>query len=229
MSRASEAGRAARDRRENPAVRPKLDAESRADLADAVATGKDIAAQFDPRLDKQNAGRACVPQSAGALAGRAADGIFRTSSAWSLTSRALRIWRMMSDERVRTHVTGVSLTERRVSRVLTFYVDSSVWVQELSMRRYELFQEWTMLCERHDPDLAVDDVMFKLSKSARAAGHNGSVANYGVQPVYVPARLTPDELDAVRRRVEPITDARLRKSVQDAMTAMFAWKKSKGH
>lgn len=162
----------------------------------------------------------------GGLAGQAADGIFRSSAGWSLTSRAMRVWRAMSDERVRTHVRGVSLTQRRVSRCLTFYADSSVWVQELSMRRYELLQEWNLLCEELDPELVVDDITFKLSKGARSAGHDGSLANYGVQAVRTRARLTPDELEQVRSRVAAITDKRVRRSVQNAMVAMLEWKKS---
>lgn len=166
--------------------------------------------------------------SAGDLVGRATDRLLRSSSAWSLTARAMRIWRAMPDERVRSHVSGVSLTQRRVSRVLTFYADSSVWVQELSLRRYELLQEWGVLCERLDPELSVDELAFKLSKRARADGHDGSLANYGVQPVRVRARLTEQESAGVAERVAPIADLRLRKSVQDAMTAVLEWKKSNG-
>lgn len=167
-----------------------------------------------------------VCSSAGSLVGQATDRLLRSSSSWSLTARAMHIWRAMSDERVRTHVTGVSLTQRRVSRVLTFYADSSVWVQELSLRRYELLQEWNVLCERLDPELSVDELAFKLSRAARAAGHDGSVSSYGAQAVRIRARLTPEELSEVAGRVAPIADPSLRKSVQDAMIAVLEWKKS---
>lgn len=244
MSRESEAARQAgaeaRARLEAQACRggagesPSAGHELREGLADFVelarAAGK---VGRDGSLDESvlsgrayRGGRRGAPSSAGALVGRAADEMLRTSSAWSLTARAMRVWRAMSDERVRSHVSGVSLTQRRVSRVLTFYADSSVWVQELTMRRYELLQEWNLLCGRLDPDLTVDDITFKLSKAARADGHDGSLANYGAQPLRVRARLTPDELTAVRARVAAITDERVRKSVQDAMIAVSEWKKS---
>lgn len=234
MSRASEAGRqaAARAAWEGADAATRLDAFFARHTSGTPGTSR-VSHPASPAAVTRPSSQACVrgadrvgATQVGGLAGQAADGIFRSSSGWSLTSRAMRVWRAMGDERVRSHVRGVSLTERRVSRCLTFYVDSSVWVQELSMRRYELLQEWNVLCEELDPELVVDDIAFKLSKGARQAGHDGSLANYGVQAVRTRARLTPDEMAAVRARVASITDERVRRSVQNAMVAMLEWKKS---
>ena len=126
----------------------------------------------------------------------------------------------------RRHVNGVTVRELRVSRELMVYADSSAWVYELQMRREEVCVLWNSLCDRLGEDLNVQSASFKLSRRAFQRGESYALSSSShASEREVP--LSAEEKVRVEDTVARITDERLRKSVQDAMTAMLEWKKSK--
>lgn len=144
---------------------------------------------------------------------------------FAVARRALRVWRHMP-EFWRRHVNGVTVREQRVSRELVIYADSSAWVYELQMRREEVVVLWNAACERTGEDLTVASASFKLSRQAFQRGE--SYALSGSSSAQLPRKpLSASERAGVEQTVARISDERLRKSVQDAMTSMLEWKKSK--
>ena len=144
---------------------------------------------------------------------------------FALARRALRVWRHMP-ESWRRHVNGVTVRELRVSRELMVYADSSAWVYELQMRREEVCVLWNSLCDRLGEDLNVQSASFKLSRRAFQRGESYALSSSShASERHVP--LSAEEKVRVEDTVARSTDERLRKSVQDAMTAMLEWKKSK--
>lgn len=144
---------------------------------------------------------------------------------FAVARQALRVWRHMP-EFWRRHVNGVTVREQRVSRELVVYADSSAWVYELQMRREEVVVLWNAACERMGEDLKVASASFKLSRQAFQRGESYALSS--PTDARVERRpLSEPEREDVEKTVARISDDRLRKSVQDAMTAMLEWKKSK--
>lgn len=144
---------------------------------------------------------------------------------FAVARQALRVWRHMP-EFWRRHVNGVTVREQRVSRELVVYADSSAWVYELQMRREEVVVLWNAACERTGEDLKVASASFKLSRQAFQRGESYALSSTAAAREERKPLSEPERED-VERTVAHISDARLRKSVQDAMTAMLEWKKSK--
>ena len=124
---------------------------------------------------------------------------------FAVARQALRVWRHMP-EFWRRHVNGVTVREQRVSR--------------------EVVVLWNAACERMGEDLKVASASFKLSRQAFQRGESYALSS--PTDARVERRpLSEPEREDVEKTVARISDDRLRKSVQDAMTAMLEWKKSK--
>lgn len=165
--------------------------------------------------------------SLAAFTNKATTSLFGHSRAWSTTARVISVWRRMSASSSCRHIGGVQLLEKRVSRELVVYVDSTTWMYELNMRRDELLQEWNFLCGEENADLRVNSLSFKLSSAGRSRGHVAALANYGEQRALPPVPLNPEERAWVEERVCKIPDENLREHARRAMIATLEWKKSK--
>lgn len=93
------------------------------------------------------------------------------------SARSMRLWRKMSDKKLKAHTHGLFLRQNRASRELVVYVDASIWMYEFTMMAPMYLQEWNRLCEREGLDMKADKIRFQLSTRARKAGENGTVGS----------------------------------------------------
>lgn len=167
--------------------------------------------------------------SAGEAADATLNGIFRSSPAWSRAKQSYHLWRAIAKGPLRAHTCGVSIQERRVSKELVVFVDSNVWMVDFDMRKQDILQQWNMCCKMEGrDDLIVQNVSFRLAKSAREAGQAASFATSdpGQQAPRPP--LTLEEREYVEKQTAAISDERLREHAKKAMISVLQWKKSKG-
>ena len=178
------------------------------------------------RGERADAGRLLGNAPAGAMVGRILSSIEKKAHVPRGTSRALKVWRELSDERVTKHVTGVFLRVGKATRELVAYVDASPWMYEFTMYAPSLLQEWNALCEAHGLELKANKLTFRLARHAKEAGHTGTLKTFGEEGERAPVPLTAEELASVERTVAAVGDERLRRYVSDAMIRTLERKKA---
>lgn len=156
-------------------------------------------------------------------------GVDGLKTGMSKTARALHLWKQMSDERLRSHSSGLSFRTRSKTTTLNVYVDSNAWMYEFGMRQGEFLAEWRELCRQtSQEDLLADRMEFKLSKAARengySAGYNNHPSSGDAEPDPVP--LSPEELSEAIELVSHISDKRRREHALKAIIAIKQWKKA---
>ena len=130
------------------------------------------------------------------------------------------------------HVTG--LYYHAPTRVLTVYIDTPAWCQELLMQKH-IFM--TRMAEK---GASVEDILFKVSKTRtqNPGFHDGSAtaaamrnAKEAHEPKFgernIENDLTPQELEAIHVKTQKIKDEKLRNSIEKAMISSFALEKCK--
>ena len=146
------------------------------------------------------------------------------------TFRALKLWRRMSDARVRSHTHGVFLDAARKQPELVVYVDHSVWMYEFNMMKEALLVEWNMLCA-DDADLHAANMSFRLSTRARQAGQDGCISTTAIDTDEKGIRsdlpeLSVEERREVERAASAINDSRLRLKAEKAIEMTLRRKKT---
>ena len=168
-------------------------------------------------------------RSAGELADVAVGELMDAKAARRLGAQraVMRVWRQMPRP-WQAHAQGVTVKPLRVGRELMVYLDSSAWVFELSMRRDELVERWNALATAAGtPEVTVGGARFQLSRRAYAGGARNSLTVEASAPRPQRVPLSEAERGRVEGTCARITDERLRKRAQEAMTAILEWKKSK--
>lgn len=153
-------------------------------------------------------------------------GLQKRSAASGELVRALRLWQHLGDARLRAHVVSLYVRQNRATRELVAYVDSNVWLQEFAMNAPGTLAEWNVLCARHDPDLRVQKLTFRIARSRRdepSRAGRGPAADAPAAPV----PLTAQERDAIEAEVSVIEDERLRAKAREAMKSTKSWRKAK--
>lgn len=155
----------------------------------------------------------------------------QTSSMLNKVARASALWPQLQDKRIPQHTNGLSIQNKRVTTVMTVFVDSNIWIYELGMRQLELLQEWNYLCRQNaQQDLLVDEIIFKLSSKARkqgcTAGYSSQSEDSFGAAVRRRIRLTSAERQDVEKQVSGISDPKLRESVLNAMISVKESKKT---
>ena len=169
-------------------------------------------------------------QRLGGALGKVVDRLQQRAGAAS-ASQAMAIWRGMGDVRVRRHVRGLYLRQKRASRELVAYVDASAWLYEFSMNAPAYLQEWNHLCRAAGVDMEAGNLTFRLSSQARATGRGAALAGVSGDPAgkTAPASIPLDaaERERIARAVAPIDNPRLRQKAYNAMKGVLEWEKSK--